>query len=364
MSDKKRGLNFISVAFMYIGAVIGAGFASGRELWQFFGIFGNFAWGALTICTSFFILIGFMISYIAQHLNTADMGEVIFPIENKKVSNLLGYVVAVFIYTAIMELSAAGGSLLAQKFGLDKSIGGAIVVIFAVITVLGAFERVSNVFRIVIPILCIADIILCIYILYKFPHTTPVPETAKVSPFAPVWYVSGVVYVCYNTIGSIPIMSNCALKSKNKFNSYFGAILGGVCLGGLATLLVSALQRNSEASEILDLPMLGFAEEGGKLAGIFFAIILFISVYTSATGTYYGFVSKLADNSYKKYKVVFFGVIAFFVGLLGYKELVRYVYPIGGYFGFFIMTMLTCNFIRILLKERRTKLNGNDVQEL
>ena len=39
MTNNKLG--FLSIAFMYVGAIMGAGFASGREIWQFFGVFGK-----------------------------------------------------------------------------------------------------------------------------------------------------------------------------------------------------------------------------------------------------------------------------------------------------------------------------------
>ena len=40
MKENKK-LNALNVAGLYVGAIIGAGFASGREIWQFFGLFGE-----------------------------------------------------------------------------------------------------------------------------------------------------------------------------------------------------------------------------------------------------------------------------------------------------------------------------------
>ena len=34
--------NVVNVAMVLTGTFIGAGFASGREIWQYFGIFGKF----------------------------------------------------------------------------------------------------------------------------------------------------------------------------------------------------------------------------------------------------------------------------------------------------------------------------------
>ena len=36
-----KKLNWIEIISLYIGVIMGAGFASGRECWQFFGVFGN-----------------------------------------------------------------------------------------------------------------------------------------------------------------------------------------------------------------------------------------------------------------------------------------------------------------------------------
>ena len=37
-NSKSVNLNVLNVALMFVGAIMGAGFASGREIWQFFGV--------------------------------------------------------------------------------------------------------------------------------------------------------------------------------------------------------------------------------------------------------------------------------------------------------------------------------------
>ena len=58
-------MSFISIGFMFIGAVMGAGFASGREAWQYFGIFGEQAYFGVAIEAFLFVAVGLMTSYIA-----------------------------------------------------------------------------------------------------------------------------------------------------------------------------------------------------------------------------------------------------------------------------------------------------------
>lgn len=61
-------------------------------------------------------------------------------------------VIAIMYYSMIIAMSAAGGSLLEYQFGINKIIGGTIVVVLTVITAAGDFQRVSGVFRRVIPV--------------------------------------------------------------------------------------------------------------------------------------------------------------------------------------------------------------------
>ena len=58
-------MSFISIGFMFIGAVMGAGFASGREAWQYFGIFGEQAYFGVAFEAFHFFAVGFISSYIS-----------------------------------------------------------------------------------------------------------------------------------------------------------------------------------------------------------------------------------------------------------------------------------------------------------
>ena len=56
-------------AFLYLGAVIGAGFASGRENWQYFGIFGEDAYKGILLATGLFVFMGTATTLVEFHSN-------------------------------------------------------------------------------------------------------------------------------------------------------------------------------------------------------------------------------------------------------------------------------------------------------
>ena len=93
--DKK--LNLFTVATMYIGVIMGAGFASGRECWQFFGIFGDNGYKGILITGIGFLVVSVMISYIAISTHTIQLGALISPVESKLMYKLIENILAVII---------------------------------------------------------------------------------------------------------------------------------------------------------------------------------------------------------------------------------------------------------------------------
>ena len=66
---KKNNVSTLRIAATYIGIVVGAGFATGQELLQFFVIFGLQGFWGIVITTFLFIIFGFIIMELGYELN-------------------------------------------------------------------------------------------------------------------------------------------------------------------------------------------------------------------------------------------------------------------------------------------------------
>ena len=251
-----KKLGWAEITSLYIGVIMGAGFASGRECWQFFGVFGEKGYFGAMAGTVCFVLLACMLTYIARSKDTADLGRLICPVESEAAYELIGWVLAAVYYSIIIAMTAAGGSLLNQQFGISKVIGGIIIAILCIITVLGDFERVSKVFSLMVPVLFIAGIItILLTIKADFPQSG-MTEGFRPGRMSPNWLISALVFIAYNTLGMITMAGNSAVNAKDKKNAYTGAVLGTLCLGTLTMLLLRALLTDMEFSSGLDLPML------------------------------------------------------------------------------------------------------------
>lgn len=350
--NENKGLSAANVAVMYIGAIMGAGFASGRETWQFFGVFGGKGMFGVLVFALVFMIVGFIVSYNAKTLNTHDMGTVIVPGNNAKLQNFVGYFMAATLAVVMVAMSSAAGALIHQQFGLPYWVGGIIMTVLVIATVLGDFERISKVFRYVMPVLCIIMITACVVVIVKYPKVDVSETVLETSPIASNWLVAALLYTAYNVMAMVAIVASATINAKDKKAVIAGDTIGGAFLGVLAFLILTTVQKNGLMSQSLDMPVLGYTSEVSGWLGLIYTIVLFCAIYSTATSNFYGFTTKLKPGKHKNKLIIFAGLLSFVLGLIGFKNIVKYASPIMGYAGIVIITLLAINCIMLHKKEK------------
>ena len=159
ISTRNKGtLSALRISILYFAVLMGAGFASGKEIWQFFGVFG--IKGVLGIILTIIILIclGIIIVSIGYTLNTTNLSKIILPFDNSIAEKVIGFVVASFLFLVYFSMLAAGGALIQEQFSIHNSIGGLILMLLIALTTIKGFNRVSNSLGKLTPILFIVTI--------------------------------------------------------------------------------------------------------------------------------------------------------------------------------------------------------------
>ena len=331
-----KKLSYIEITSLYIGVIMGAGFASGRECWQFFGVFGQKGYFGAVFSTVCFVVLSCMLTYIARSKNTSDLGRLISPFENRYIDNVIGWTLGIIYYTMIIAMTAAGGSLLNQQFGISKVFGGLVIAVLCIVTVLGDFERVSKVFRLLVPVLFVIGIVTILLTIHMDFGQSGAVSGYRPGRMSPNWPVSALVFMAYNTLGMITMAGSCAT----------------LCLGVLTILLLRALLTDMAFSSSLDLPMLGFSARISPLLNMIYAVVLYGAVYSTGASTYYGFSTRIKDGRIKKYIIVSGAAAGFLLGLTGFKQLVEFLYPAQGYIGILFILLIIINFFRELKAEK------------
>jgi len=350
----KHKLNMLGVALVYVGAILGAGFASGREIWQFFGVFGDAGLIGVALVGGLFVLLGMATALIAIKLGTNDMGRVIVPGYNKVLVQFVGYFMAFMLFTVLITMSAAGGAMFDQQLGLPRVLGGAVITGMVILTVIGGFDRVSRAFRFMMPFLIGIILLLCASVLFSGHGTNPDNFSYSPSPLAPNWWLAAVLYISYNILAVIPIVATAAVNAKSTRHAVFGAGLGGVFLTALALCILLVLRTEPGLSNSMEMPMLAFSANHSVMVNIVYSAVLFFAIYASATGNFYGFTTKLNPAPGKNMKIILFALLGFGFGLMGFKNVIAYMFPLEGFAGIAIIIMLLLNLVRIV-RQKETK---------
>ena len=136
----------IVLTLFIIGALIGAGFASGQEMYSFFyayGIYGII--GMIVSCSLMSIVIFKCLKLIYdRNINSYDEFLEIY-IKNKKITKLINLILNILLLITFYIMIAGFGAYFEQEIGINRTIGSAIL---AVLTALVFFTNVKGVLKV------------------------------------------------------------------------------------------------------------------------------------------------------------------------------------------------------------------------
>lgn len=327
------------IAATYIGTVVGAGFASGQEVLQFFGYFRF--WGILSLLiTSFlFYYFGKLILGLGKELKAESHLPIINYAGGKWLGKFIDYVIIFFLFGALTAMVAGAGSIMEEQLNMSAFLGNGIMVIATLVTVLAGISGVISAISFVVPILLLAVFGISIYAIYSAGFTF-IPVALPGSPAVPFWPLASLVYVSYNLVMAVAILGPLGMEAKNNRAVINGAFWGGIGLGFGALAILSAILVTLPQSARYDIPMIYIAGQISPLVQRIYSFILFAEIYTTAVGSLYGFVARLVSPKNVKVSrlvAIASSVCAMLASQVGFTNIVRTLYPVVGYAGLLML---------------------------
>ncbi|NLL96501.1 MAG: hypothetical protein GX227_05270 [Clostridiaceae bacterium] len=341
-----RKVTVFQVAGTYIGTIVGAGFASGQEILQFFVSFSIWGIAGLFAITILFIYFGYIIMELGWKLNATSHLPIVQKVGGRVLGSFSDIVITFFLFGALTAMIAGSGALFHQEFNLHPITGSLLMASITVITVLGGFNSIIKSISMVAPFLILSALSVSIISILSAP---PLSEINISNIQKPVllrnWLWSAILYISYNIVPSISILGPLGRETQNRKTIRKGAIFGGIGLGIGAAAIFLTLYVNAEAAENLEVPMIMIARRISPVAQVLYSIVLLAEIYTSAVGDLYGFASRICDMKTRKATCVILisSVLAFGSSLAGFSNLVRYLYPTVGYCGVLTLICLIYN---------------------
>ncbi len=322
--------DILKTIFVIIGTMIGAGFASGQEIYLFFNKYGTIGILGMIISCVLTGLIIYKVFHIVKTKKIHTYSEFLESISsNKKINKIMKIMIQGFLLVSFYIMVAGFSAYFNQEFGILIYIPAVIMAILCYITFANDTKGIVYINTILIPFLCVFIFYLGIK---NLDFTTMYFQNNIISNYQWGWLFSGILYASYNSILLIPILIELGnyMNEKNKIKK--ASIWCAIILAILGLILFFLLLRGNNYAQNVELPMIQITKEFGNIYSIIYGIVILIAIFTTAISSGYGFLKNLPTKKYKIATIITC-LTSILVVPIGFSNLVNLLYPIFGVLG-------------------------------
>ncbi|MGN7476838.1 YkvI family membrane protein [Solibacillus silvestris] len=334
----------IQIAGAFVSLVVGAGFASGQEIMQYFTSFGVLSIFGCVAATIIFAFLGMSLAQIGSDLQTSSHKEGIHYIGGRFLGPVLDQLISFVLFGIGIVMLAGAGSTFNQMYNLEQSFGSMLMALAVIFTLLLNADSIIKMMAALMPYLLGIIFILLIYSLFTMDYSiNELNGIAKNQPSATShWLPSAILYVSYNIAAGAAMLIVMGGTTKDRKAAARGGALGGMILGLLILLINIALFAKMDVVAGVDMPTLELAKQIHPAAGIIMSFILLAMIYSTAVGTLYILAVRIAKPDRFTFKIVvmLLCLAGFAVSLIGFTTLIGKLYVIMGYLGMGLIVMI------------------------
>lgn len=362
MSKEERLLTF-KVAATFLGTVVGAGFASGQEILQFFTVYRFDGFLGILISIVLFVILGSIIFNISHTIKRKSYEDFLIYVCGRKMGMVLDVLITVFLFGTFNVMLSATGALFYEHFGLPYYFGIIITVIPTAIVVIRGIKGILNVNSIIAPATIIVVFIVSFLCLYNHHSSDIIRNLHYEDDSTYKWVMSALLYVSYNIILSIPILVPLGKEIKSKKVLINGVTLGSIAIGVLVLLLNTVILNHIENDSLYQIPMLYIVEPFNNIVKYSFIVILWFEIFTTLLSNLYGLSNRIQSATKLNYKLIITGicVLALFISRFDFKTLLSIIYPSFGFVSLLFILFLLVKQMYIKLKKIERKFGSNGV---
>lgn len=322
-------IEVISITLVIIGALIGAGFASGQEIFSFFYIYGkNGIYGILimSILIGIFIYKSLKIIYQKQVYNYNDFLNLF--IKNTKIRNVILWIVNVLLLVSFYIMVAGFGAYFEQEIGINRIIGSIVLNLLCVIVFFSNIKGVLKASNFIVPFLIFFIFFIGIKNIVQI-------RTIDFYQMKNNWILSMIIYNSYNFILLMPVLISLKKQITKEKNIKKVSILVTIIILILSiSIFFLLLNANIKEIENQEMPIVYIISNYFNKYKKIYAFIVLASIFTTAISVGIGFLQNISknSNSYPQF-VLFMCITSLLMSNIGFSKLLNFIYPVFGYIG-------------------------------
>ncbi|MBA9086356.1 putative membrane protein YkvI [Fontibacillus solani] len=328
----KNAVKVMQIAFTYIGTVVGAGFATGQEILQFFTRYGK--WGALMIiiATLLFVWLGTKMMLLAHDIKANSYED----LNRKLFGDVIGRALSLFTLVVLIGVNsvmlAGAGSVFMENFGLPYQIGLWITLIATYLLLGKGIDGVMKLNSIVVPMMIILSLAI-------IANTAGSPGAARFltldteKGLLGVW-ASPFMYAAFNLSMAQAVLVPIGSHAPNRKTIISGGLIGGAGVGFMLMAGHYALSANMPGIVQFEIPMGSIAQQLGSVTKVVYILLIFMEIFSTFVADIYGITLQLKpriqlDRKFISITILF---ICYLTSQFGFSALLSVLYPLFGLF--------------------------------
>ncbi|MGG0720372.1 hypothetical protein ABE096_22730 [Robertmurraya massiliosenegalensis] len=328
------------IAAVYVGTIVGAGFATGREIVEFFTRFGFIGLIGILMSGYIFITLGSKLMRISAKIGATSYQEFNTFLFGRVFGSIINIIMLLMLLGVCGVMLSGAGAVFSEQLGLSRSFGLILTLSLSVIVMIVGIKGLFAANTIVVPLMISFSFIL-MFISFQLPNFLDqllfIPYVddgwkSVVSPFS---------YTALNLGLAQAVLVPVAAEIKNEETVKWGGIIGGIALTLilLSSHFTLVMLPNVEAFEI---PMAVVMKNlAAGLHGLYI-LIIYGEIFTSVIGNVFGLERQIKTFLRWPTLVIVGGIlaIAFVISQVEYGTLLSYLYPIFGYISIIFIILL------------------------
>jgi uncharacterized membrane protein YkvI len=326
----RTGSQIVRVAFTYIGTVVGAGFASGQEILQFFTRYGWIATMTITLSTFFFVWIGIKLMLMAHDLKASsyeDLNRVIF---GKRIGNWINLFMMLVLFGITTVMLAGAGTVFEEQLHLSYKTGLLVTLMLSYFVLSRGIGAIMTVNSIVVPIMLLFSLVIVVYTWHS-PSSGNWLRITSDDSLGQIWFAP-ILYTAFNLAMAQAVLVPMGASICNRSVLYWGGLLGGAGIGMLLLSAHYALSAQMPGIAQYEIPMGNIINRLGSVPQIAYLLVIYGEIFTTFIADAYGLSLQLQQRTKLNPKILLISVLAFsyLVSHIGFKALLSALYPLFG----------------------------------
>ncbi len=330
-----------AIGLTLTGAVIGAGFASGQEIKQFFVTYGRYANpGAVMTIVFFIIFCAWLMAYCTRQ-RISGLPEMLELMGGKRLGGFFLHLINLFMWFGLSVMLAGSATLFQGLWQIPRLASALITALLVYLVARRQVKGLAVANEMLLPVLVFL-------VLFFLLRSFGIPEQGlSVVAFQRGWLWSALLYLGSNSAILLTTIPNLMGETDSR-NLCNGVLIAAGLLLFLLLTNIYLLNKYAAISGDWDLPLVPIAQYLLPQLPWAYGVILFIALITTA------FANALSLSKYfqqlwpsrANLLLLLATLSSAFLAQEAFGQLVAALYPLTGYLclAFYLISLLRCLF--------------------